>query len=314
MRSNCALYIDVGYLLASAAVRVTGTSLRAGIQVEFPKLIDDLVRQAEELSGLPVLRVHWYDAAKNAVPDWGQGLIGELPKVKLRLGRIGLDGQQKGVDLRIGLDLVTHARNHVADIFYVVSGDDDLTEAVEEAQVQGVQVVILAVPNASGVPHAVSRHLLRAADQLEVVDETAIDRNVSRKAVTPRPVDKPGPKSAVPSPAEIAARVQQVAPPPTSVLAYSSSTGSKSVPSSAYIEVEGASDQIDAVAKKVADSVRRSATDSDLRDIIAGRPAIPSDVDRALLLDLSDTLEVYDLEDPLRFKLRERFWAYLADG
>ncbi len=129
MRSNCALYVDAGYLLASAATRVTGTSLRNGIHVEYRALIQALVDQAEQVSGLPLLRVHWYDSAKDGVPDPQQERIGELPKVKLRLGRFGVDGQQKGVDLRIGLDLVAHARNDAADVFFLVSGDDDLTEA-----------------------------------------------------------------------------------------------------------------------------------------------------------------------------------------
>ena len=39
MRSTCSLYIDAGYLLASAATRVTGTSLRGGIHVDYAKLV-----------------------------------------------------------------------------------------------------------------------------------------------------------------------------------------------------------------------------------------------------------------------------------
>src|SRR3546814_18657418 len=48
MRSNCALYVDAGYLLASAATRITGTSLRNGIHVEDRALIQALVDQAEQ--------------------------------------------------------------------------------------------------------------------------------------------------------------------------------------------------------------------------------------------------------------------------
>ncbi|MEE2035164.1 NYN domain-containing protein, partial [Rhodococcus chondri] len=156
MRSTCALYIDAGYLLASAATRVTGTSLRSGIHVDYSTLISSLVDTAQDRSGLPVLRVYWYDSARNGIPDAQQERIGELSKVKLRLGRFGVNGEQKGVDLRIGLDLVTHARNGASDVFFLVSGDDDLTEAVEEAQVHGVQVVLLAVPTAVGTSHGVS--------------------------------------------------------------------------------------------------------------------------------------------------------------
>jgi hypothetical protein len=64
-RSRCSLYVDVGYLLSSAAVRVTGTSLRNGVHVDYSPLIDALVRRAERMSELSVLRVHWYDSAKD---------------------------------------------------------------------------------------------------------------------------------------------------------------------------------------------------------------------------------------------------------
>lgn len=181
MRSHCAVYVDVGYLLASAATRVTGTSLRSGVEVAHAELIESIMNQAVESSGLPVLRVNWYDSGggRGGTPDREQEQIGLLPRVKLRLGRLSHAGEQKGVDLKIGLDLVTHARNNAVDVMFLLSGDDDLTEAVEEAQAHGIEVVLLAVPVTSGRPHAVSQHLLRAADRLELIDEKAIDASVT---------------------------------------------------------------------------------------------------------------------------------------
>src|SRR6478735_5621992 len=107
MRSYCALYVDVGYLLAAAATRVTGTSLRKGIVVSYPDLVARLIKDAEAASGLPLLRLHWYDSGNRAggTPDSTQEAIGMLPRVKLRLGRASPQGEQKGVDLRIGLDV-----------------------------------------------------------------------------------------------------------------------------------------------------------------------------------------------------------------
>lgn len=40
----------------------------------------------------------------------------------------------------------------------------------------------------------------------------------------------------------------------------------------------------------------------------ASRPSIPQDVDRALLLDLSDALNMSELTDTVRYQLRARFW------
>lgn len=185
MRSYCAVYVDVGYLLASAATRVTGSSLRSGIEVDYPGLIAGLVAQVEADSGLPLLRVNWYDsgARSGGQPDYHQDQIGLLPRIKLRLGRLSYSGEQKGVDVRLGLDMALQGRARVADVVYLVSGDDDLTEAVEEAQSAGVQVVLLSVPGLSGHGHAVSKHLRRAADGEQPIDAEIIDRCVRSRAI-----------------------------------------------------------------------------------------------------------------------------------
>ena len=321
MRSTCSLYIDTGYLLASAATRVSGTSLRASINVDYPKLINRLIETAEKLSGLPILRVHWYDSARHGVPDVQQERIGELAKVKLRLGRFGYDGEQKGVDLRIGLDLVTHARNDTSDVFFLVSGDDDLTEAVEEAQVHGVEVVVLAVPTAVGKSHGVSRHLLRAADDLHTIDGSAIDEAVLKveRQTAPAPEEpvtaKPGPipqKPAARTPLDVAAaaaaaRSAQAAPQPTGVLAYSSTTGSVSHVMPEY-DVDDDDATIDGVVDRVLIAFRESASPEQLAQLKRARPSILPDIDRALLLDAAEALDRYTVDESVRYRLRDRFW------
>jgi len=99
-----------------------------------PGLLADLTTQVETHSGLPLLRIHWYDAGTRAgTPGGNQREIATIPKVKLRLGRIGFNGEQKGVDLKLALDLISQSRNRSSEIVYLISGDDDLSEAVEEA-------------------------------------------------------------------------------------------------------------------------------------------------------------------------------------
>jgi len=73
------------------------------------------------MSTLPALRLYWFDSARDGVPDAEKNRIGELDGVKLRWGRCGVDGQQKGVDLRIGLDLEHHARRRTAEVFFLVA-------------------------------------------------------------------------------------------------------------------------------------------------------------------------------------------------
>lgn len=316
MRSNCAVYVDAGYLLASAATRVTGTSLRNGITVDYPALLQALVDQAESYAALPVLRVHWYDAAANGIPDQEQERIGLLPKVKLRLGRFGFDGQQKGVDLRIGLDMVAHARNGAIDTIVLVSGDDDLTEAVEEAQVHGVQVILLAVANKDGLPHGVSRHLQRAADNLEVLDPPLLESTLRRptQIKAPRLEEAPTlrtPIPRVPSPATVAGVVRTR---PAEVVAYRGTTGLESVIAPEYAKTdEEIAEAIDQVAGQALDSFLASASASDLAAFEFGRRSIPRDLYRALLLDLSDALNTFNLSDGVRTELRRRFWEIVDE-
>jgi uncharacterized LabA/DUF88 family protein len=269
MRAHCAVYVDAGYLIAAAATRVTGTSLRSSVNVDHDVLIAKLAAYAESQSGLPLLRVHWYDASREGVIEPTHERIGLLPRVKVRLGRTGYDGEQKGVDLRIGLDLVGHARNGAVEVMYLVSGDDDLTEAVEEAQVHGVQVMILGVPTNSGGAHGVSRHLHRASDGLELVDGALIDDAV-KAAISRAPIAKPQPLR--PSPASLASRRFGQAPAcvavPTKLGAntvYSSTTDRGST---MYGEFKHTPEELDAVIDAVAERVAvalLSASDTNSR-------------------------------------------------
>ncbi|MFY1686188.1 NYN domain-containing protein [Micromonospora sp. WMMD730] len=307
--------MDVGYLLSAAAVRVTGTSLRNGIQVDYESLIDALVQQSEALSELPMLRVHWYDSARDGVPDGSQQFIGELPNVKLRLGRFGVDGQQKGVDLRIGLDLVMHARNAVADVFVLVSGDDDLTEAVEEAQVHGVQVILLAVPNGQDRPHGISRHLIRAADGLKIIFPDAIDTAVTKMetpSAVPSPMavspggHQPGGRAKAPmtgSTAQEGSRAPRLSSVPASSGALAIRTDTTN-----HEDPPDLAEQIGSVVTNVLTTFRSSATPEALAELTAGKPSIPRDIDKALLTDLSERLGEVDLGEAVRHQLRARFW------
>lgn len=375
MRSYCAIYVDAGYLLAASATRVTGTSLRRGVRVDHAALINGLISQAEEHSDLPLMRVNWYDSGgrPGGMPDIHQDNIGLLPRVKLRLGRLSQTGEQKGVDLRMGLDLATYARNRVADVIYLVSGDDDLTEAVEEAQLHGLQVIILGVPDHRGRPHAVAKNLQREADGIILIAAETIDAAVRSVALDPALIpaheDELGsgespdetattsepsptepaaacPKGAAsqtpkarsaepaqpavapggPAPASVAEEPAQSAPKPSvlagkrpsavvppkihagSVPMWSTSTGG-SARSEDSDDIT--SELIDAVVRQVLVSWAASATPTMLIELRQSEPFIPGDLDRTLLLDLSARTGSYDIDDPSRHELRERFWGHV---
>lgn len=329
MRQYCAVYVDAGYALAAAATRVTGTSLRGSIRVDYPRLIETLAMHATTQSGLPLLRTHWYDSAHHGVPDPTQEQIGLLPRVKLRLGRIGVDGEQKGVDLRIGLDLVAQARTARVDVMYLVSGDGDLAEAVEEAQAHGVVVNVLAVPTLDGTARGVSRHLQSAADDMEILQAAELDAAVTARASSTHtaPPATGTPPTAVPSPALLAhrpARPHQHAPAgeepekperdsdPTGAVVYTSSRDTEdedavpTVPSE-----EELAESIDRVAQRVVATWLQDQPGKQGAALDEHRPSIPQEADRALLVDLSHDLGIYDLDEDVRRRLRARFWRHV---
>jgi hypothetical protein len=84
---KAAIFVDAGYLLAASADLVTGSPKRSGIEVGYGALVATLMHFAAHDSGLPVLRMYWYDGARDAVPTQEQLTIARLPHVKLRLGR-----------------------------------------------------------------------------------------------------------------------------------------------------------------------------------------------------------------------------------
>jgi hypothetical protein len=345
MRSQCALYVDAGYLLGSAATRATGTSLRTGIAVEYALLIDALADHATRTCGLPLMRVHWYDAARNGVPDKTQEDIGLLPQVKIRLGRIRIDGEQKGVDLRIGLDMVNHARNGAVDMIYLVSGDDDLSVAVEEAQNHGVLVTVVAVPTNDGAPHGVSRHLSQVADALDVLDGELFDAAIApvskpyvrripsgaprgdaaassrrrpasavpsvqpSRAVSAAPSVQPSPAVSAAPPLAASSPPGPAAPESEGELVYSSTTGAATTISPRYgataAELRDAADQI---TNKILDTWLNGSLPEQRKALLTSRPSIPQEVDRTLLLDVSERLQMSDLPDWARHLLRLRFW------
>jgi hypothetical protein len=195
MRAYCSLFVDAGYLMAAASTRLTGTPLRSAVEVDVPGLLEDVSARVQADCGLPLLRVSWYDAGgRTGTPDQRQREIAELPGVKVRLGRLGPNGEPKGVDLKLALDLLAQSRNRAADVVYLISGDDDLSEAVQAAQELGVQVVGLVVPDEAGQAIAVSRHLRRTFDRVVHIDDATIDHRVRRATVL----------TAVPAPADAA--------------------------------------------------------------------------------------------------------------
>src|SRR5208283_471416 len=100
-----AVMVDVGYIFAAAGELLLGTSSRRDFRVDAVPLIQAVSKHADELVRGELLRVYWYDAARDRVPTIDQRVIAQMPLVKLRLGNLNARGQQKGVDAQIRADM-----------------------------------------------------------------------------------------------------------------------------------------------------------------------------------------------------------------
>jgi hypothetical protein len=164
-----AIFVDAGYLLAEGGKLCCGTRRRRDVACDYPRLVEAVTGLVgERLAPLPLLRVYWYDGAPDGQLLAEHALVGLLPNVKLRLGRLS-GGAQKGVDSLLIRDLMTLARERAVATAVLIGGDEDLREGVIEAQDLGVRVVILGIASEGAANQAST--LIREADEHEILDD-----------------------------------------------------------------------------------------------------------------------------------------------
>ena len=207
--SRYAIMVDVGYIYASAGELLFSAASRREYRVDADKLIQALTRHAEDRVRGELLRVYWYDAARDRVPTIDQRVIAQMPWVKLRLGNLNARGQQKGVDAQIRADMEALARHRAITDAVLVAGDEDMVPAVEAAQAYGVRVHLWGVEPPFGTNQA--ERLVWEADTVEVLDRAFLEPYFIRQPVAAEHADA-GLAPAVPSPAQLFG--ERPAPPP----------------------------------------------------------------------------------------------------
>jgi len=194
-----AIMVDVGYIYAAAGELLFSSASRREYRVDADKLIQALTRHADSLVRGELLRVYWYDAARDRVPTIDQRVIAQMAWVKLRLGNLNARGQQKGVDAQIRADMEALARHRAITDAVLVAGDEDMVPAVEAAQAFGVRVHLWGVEPPFGTNQA--ERLVWESDTVEVLDRAFLEPYFSR--VTPEPAAPPQAAAGVPSPAQL---------------------------------------------------------------------------------------------------------------
>lgn len=332
MMNHTAIFIDAGFLLSLGGHRAAGTTLRSAFTTHYESLVRGIVQTVKKNTGLNNLRVYWYDASKDGLFTEQHKRIGLIPGVKVRLGRISYNGEQKGVDLRLALDLVGVARNRSASIAYLVSGDDDLAEAVEEAQDLGMKVVLLGVEKSDsrlGVA-SVAEHLALTADYIETIPNQLLDSAFTKvlewdqhhsdktSIIAKAPSEAPTPtvpKPFAPTPAVMAQKATtkvQAAAASNAEVVYSSGGEQPGYKGNAAYEQKELK-VAEEIGAKVAESWLAFTTQSEVVELMADKPQLPPEIDRTLLKDCAQVLGEWKTDQQtIRRTLRSAFWEYLA--
>ena len=62
------------------------------------------------------------------------------------------DFEQKGVDMRIGLDIATYSTNQAIDRIILLSNDTDCIPAMKHGRKAGIQIILATFPNCKAAP------------------------------------------------------------------------------------------------------------------------------------------------------------------
>ncbi|MFI6446973.1 NYN domain-containing protein [Kitasatospora sp. NPDC050543] len=192
---RCVVLVDAGYLLGAAASLLAGDPSRSRVTVDHTALIAALRERAEDETGLPLLRIYWFDAAPDRRPMPEHRRLRVLPRVTVRLGALTrAEGRwvQKGVDAAMHAELSELARNRACADVVLVTGDGDLLPGMMSAKEHGVVVHLWALQAADGDFNQ-SEDLVGEADERRVLDREWIERWVGPREA-PTAFSTPGPR------------------------------------------------------------------------------------------------------------------------
>lgn len=136
--TSTTVFIDVGYLTAVAIMKVkelnfTKLSKELSTGTWNKTIVYDALPKFEDVSRYSKTR-HFHNALR------------KLPKFEVKLGRLQyLKGNpigQKGVDMKIGIDLVQMSMNHDFTHAVLITGDSDFLYAVQKSQEAGIHVTL----------------------------------------------------------------------------------------------------------------------------------------------------------------------------
>ena len=170
-------------------VFIDGSNLYHDLVKNFGKAKLDFKAFADFLAGKnKLVQVYYYNAPLNQKdnPSAYQSQqrffssLGKIPRFEVKLGRLEKRPKsppvEKGVDVRMAVDIVTHAYSNIYDIGIVVSGDADFVPAIKAAQDFGKKMVNVCFPKTK------SFHLNQVCNETITIDKEAFDKICWKKA------------------------------------------------------------------------------------------------------------------------------------
>ena len=306
-----AVMVDVGYIYAAAGELLFGSSSRRDFRVDAVPLIQVVTKHADELIRGELLRVYWYDAARDRVPTIDQRVIAQMPWVKLRLGNLNARGQQKGVDAQIRADMEALARHRAITDAVLIAGDEDMVPAVEAAQAYGVRVHLWGIEPPYGTNQA--ERLVWESDTVDVLDGSFLRPYFTKNlaAVDQARSDATlGSSPTVPSPAQLFGGHHGRSASRTGSHPVLSNTGGwPTVTSTGPMPRLGPDrTRVEEAGEHVAQKWILTRGRDNIRDLLPG-PILPPVIDKELLVDaekeLGLSLRPYQ---EAREWLRDAFW------
>jgi len=302
-----AVMVDVGYIYAAAGELLFGTSSRRDYRVDAVGLIQAITKHTDELLRGELLRVYWYDAARDRVPTIDQRVVAQMAWVKLRLGNLNARGQQKGVDANIRADMEALARHRAITDAVLIAGDEDMVPAVEAAQAFGVRVHLWGVEPPYGTNQA--ERLVWESDTVDVLDSSFTRPYFTRNPAAEAP--RPDVQASVPSPAQLFGEHRPRPPAQLGRNSHLSQTGPMP-----HVSQSGALPRLGPDRRHVEEAGEHVAHKwiltrgaDNIRDLLPG-PILPPVIDKELLVEaekeLGQSLRPYQ---EAREWLRDAFWA-----
>jgi uncharacterized LabA/DUF88 family protein len=302
-----AVMVDVGYIYAAAGELLFGTSARRDYRVDAVGLIQAITKHADELFRGELLRVYWYDAARDRVPTIDQRVVAQMAWVKLRLGNLNARGQQKGVDANIRADMEALARHRAITDAVLIAGDEDMVPAVEAAQAYGVRVHLWGVEPPYGTNQA--ERLVWESDTVDILDSAFVRPYFTRNPAAESP--RSDVQATVPSPAQLFGEHRPRPPAEIGRNSHLSRTGPMQhvTQSGALPRLGPDRRHVEEAGEHVAHKWILTRGADNIRDLLPG-PILPPVIDKELLVEaekeLGQSLRPYQ---EAREWLRDAFWA-----